>query len=214
MFDLGSGCLVDLKQYGIHSEPTVQQIVRTGIDIVTFSGDKLLGGPQGGVIVGKANLMEIIAKNPLMRALRIDKLTLSAFESVLRCYLDEDKAKKQIPTLNMLLQDLDKIKERARSIAIQLKLEIGIAHDDLVKIDVISDVSQSGGGALPDVEFETCAVALKPMKLSVNKLEERLRHGDPPVITRIKEDAMIIDARTVRDSEVELLVKALNKALS
>jgi L-seryl-tRNA(Ser) seleniumtransferase len=164
--------------------------------------------------VGKAKLIDIIAKNPLMRAVRIDKLTLSAFESVLMCYLDEDKAKMQIPTLSMLLQDTEKIKERAKSIAIQLNSEIGISHDDIVKTDVISDASQSGGGALPEVEFETYAVALKPMKLSVNKLEERLRHGDPPVITRIKEDALIIDARTVRDSEVEILVKALNKALS
>lgn len=213
MLDLGSGCLLDLKPYGIHSEPTVQQIVRTGIDIITFSGDKLLGGPQGGVIVGKKNLIEIIAKNPLMRAVRIDKLTLSAFESVLMCYLDEDKARMQIPTLSMLLQDTEKIRERAKGIAFQLNSEIGISHDDIVKTDVIRDSSKSGGGALPEVEFETYAVALKPMKLSVNKLEERLRHGDPPVIARIKEEALIIDARTVRDSEIEVLVKALNKAL-
>ena len=214
MLDLGSGCLLDLKPYGINSEPTVQQIVRTGIDIITFSGDKLLGGPQGGVIVGKKNLIEIIAKNPLMRAVRIDKLTLSAFESVLMCYLDEDKARMQIPTLSMLLQDTEKIRERAKGIAFQLTSEIGISHDDIVKTDVIRDSSKSGGGALPEVEFETYAVALKPMKLSVNKLEERLRHGRPPVITRIKEEALIIDARTVRDSEIEVLVKALNKALS
>ncbi len=214
MFDLGSGCLVDLKPYGIHSEPTVQQIVRTGIDIVTFSGDKLLGGPQGGVIVGKAKLIDIIAKNPLMRAVRIDKLTLSAFEAVLKCYLDEDKAKIQIPTLSMLLQDTEKIKERAKRIASQLKSEIGISHDDIVKTDVIKDASQSGGGALPEVEFETYAVAIKPMKLSVNKLEDRLRHGNPPIITRIKEDTLIIDARTVRDSEIKILVKALKTALS
>ncbi|HXW68229.1 MAG TPA: L-seryl-tRNA(Sec) selenium transferase [Dissulfurispiraceae bacterium] len=214
MFDLGSGCLVDLKPYGIHSEQTVQEIVRTGMDIVTFSGDKLLGGPQGGVIVGKAKLIELIAKNPLMRAVRVDKLTLSAFESVLMCYLDEERGKIQIPTLSMLLQDTEEIKERAGKIALRLKSEIGIFNDDIVKTEVIRDASQSGGGALPEVEFETYAVALKPMKISVNKLEDLLRHGNPPVITRIKEEALIIDARTVRDSEIELLVKALNKALS
>jgi len=213
MFDLGSGCLVDLKPYGIHSEPTVQQIVRTGIDIVTFSGDKLLGGPQGGVIVGKEKLIDQIAKNPLMRAVRIDKLTLSAFESVLKCYLDEDKAKRQIPTLSMLLQDPEKIRERAERIALQLKSAIGISHDDIAEADIIRDASQSGGGALPEVEFETYAVAIKPMNLSVNKLEDRLRHGNPPIITRIKDDALVIDARTVRDCEIEVLVKALKKAL-
>ncbi len=214
MLDLGSGCLLDLTPYGIHSEPTVQQIVRTGIDIITFSGDKLLGGPQGGVIVGKKNLIEIIANNPLMRAVRIDKLTLSAFESVLMCYLDEDKVRMQMPTLSMLLQDIEKIRERANGIAFKLKSEIGISHDDIVKTDVIRDTSKSGGGALPEVEFETYAVALEPMKLSVNKLEERLRHGTPPVIARIKEEALIIDARTVRDSEIEVLVRALKKAMS
>ncbi len=214
MFDLGSGCLVDLKPYGIQIEPTVQEIIRAGTDLVTFSGDKLLGGPQGGVIVGRTKLIENIAKNPLMRAVRIDKLTLSAFEAVLMCYLDEDEAKTRIPTLSMLLQDSETIKERAMTIGLQLKKEIGNSFDDIVKADVIRDASQSGGGALPEVEFETYVVAINSMKLSVNKLEERLRHGNPPIITRIKEDALLIDARTIRDSEIEVLVRTLKAALS
>jgi L-seryl-tRNA(Ser) seleniumtransferase len=214
MFDLGSGCLVDLKPYGIQIEPTVQEIIRAGTDLVTFSGDKLLGGPQGGVIVGRTKLIENIAKNPLMRAVRIDKLTLSALEAVLMCYLDEDEAKIRIPTLSMLLQDSEKIKERAMTIALQLKKEIGNSFDDIVKTDVIRDASQSGGGALPEVEFETYVVAINSMKLSVNKLEERLRHCNPPIITRIKEDTLLIDARTIRDSEIEVLVRTLKAALS
>jgi L-seryl-tRNA(Ser) seleniumtransferase len=214
VFDIGSGCLLDLKPYGIQIEPTVQEIIRAGTDLVTFSGDKLLGGPQGGVIVGRTKLIEIIAKNPLMRAVRIDKLTLAAFEAVLKCYLDEDRAKIEIPTLSMLLQDTDKIKERAMTIAMQLKKEIGSSFDNIVKTNVIRDASQSGGGALPEFEFETYVVAINPLNLSVNKLEERLRLGNPPIITRIKEDALIIDARTVKDSEIEVLARALKAVLS
>ncbi|MDA8214446.1 MAG: L-seryl-tRNA(Sec) selenium transferase [Nitrospiraceae bacterium] len=210
MFDLGSGCLIDLKPYGVHIEPTVQDIVKSGCDIVTFSGDKLLGGPQGGVIAGKAELIEKIAKNPLMRAVRIDKLTLSAFEAVLMHYLDEEKAKKEIPTLKMLLQDVNEIKDRAKRIAMRLRREV---KEDIANIDVIADSSQSGGGALPEIEFKTYVVAIKPKKLSVNKLEERLRHGNPPIIARIKEDALIIDARTVRNREIEVLVKRIEGAL-
>jgi L-seryl-tRNA(Ser) seleniumtransferase len=206
MFDLGSGCLIDLKPYGVHIEPTVQDIVKSGCDIVTFSGDKLLGGPQGGIIVGKAELIEKIAKNPLMRAIRIDKLTLSAFEAVLMHYLDEDKAKKEIPTLKMLLQDVNEIKARAKKIAVKLHREI---KEDIADIEVMADSSQSGGGALPEIEFKTFVVTIKPKKLSVNKLEERLRHGSPPIIARIKEDALIIDARTVRNTEIEAVAKGI-----
>jgi L-seryl-tRNA(Ser) seleniumtransferase len=210
MFDLGSGCLVDLKPYGVHIEPTVQDIVKSGCDIVTFSGDKLLGGPQGGVIVGKAELIEKIAKNPLMRAVRIDKLTLSAFEAVLMHYLDEEKAKKEIPTVKMLLQDVGEIKDRAKRIALRLRREI---KEDIADIEVMEDSSQSGGGALPEIEFKTHVIAIKPKRLSVNKLEERLRHGNMPIIARIKENALIIDARTVSDREVETLVKGILGAL-
>jgi L-seryl-tRNA(Ser) seleniumtransferase len=210
MFDLGSGCLIDLKPYGVYIEPTVQDIVKSGCDIVTFSGDKLLGGPQGGIIVGKAELIEKISKNPLMRAVRIDKLTLSAFEAVLMHYLDEDKAKKEIPTLKMLLQDVNEIKARAKKIAAKLHREI---KENVADIEVIADSSQSGGGALPEIEFKTYVVAIKPKKLSVNKLEEQLRHGNPPIIARIKEDALIIDARTVRDIEIETVAKGIARAL-
>ena len=213
MFDLGSGCLVDLKPYGVHIEPTVQETIKAGADIVTFSGDKLLGGPQGGVMVGKAQLIEKIGQNPLMRALRIDKLTLAAFEATLMSYLDEDKAKEEVPTLNMLLQALDEIKERAKKISQALKRKLGASHEKIAQINVIEDSSQSGGGALPEIEFKTYVVAIKPSGLSVNKLEERLRHNKPLVIARIKEEAVIIDARTVRDSETEALVKGITGAL-
>lgn len=213
MFDLGSGCLVDLKPYGIHIEPTVQDIVKAGTDIVTFSGDKLLGGPQGGIIVGKSELIDIIAKNPLMRAVRIDKMTLAAFEAILMSYLDEETAKKNIPTVRMLLQDIEEIHARAKKIAAQLKKDLGTAHEEAASVAVVEDASQSGGGALAEVEFKTYAVAVKPVQLSANKLEERLRLGKPPVIARIKEDALILDARTIRDNEIADLVKGIRAAL-
>lgn len=210
MFDLGSGCLIDLKPSGVHSEPTVQEVVKSGCDIVTFSGDKLLGGPQGGVIAGKTDIIETISRHPLMRAVRVDKMTLSALEAVLMLYIDEDKAKKEIPTLRMLLQDVNEIKARAKKIATRLHREI---KENVAEIDVVGDSSQSGGGALPEIEFKTYVIAIKPKKLSVNKLEERLRHGNPPIIARIKEDALIIDARTMRDREVEALVKGISGVL-
>jgi L-seryl-tRNA(Ser) seleniumtransferase len=213
MFDLGSGCLVDLKPYGIHVEPSVQEIVKAGADIVTFSGDKLLGGPQAGVIVGKSKLIDIIAKNTLMRAVRVDKMTLAALEVTLRCYLDQESAIEKIPTLSMLLQEPEKIRDRARKIVQLLKRGLRAADGAAVSINVVEDLSQSGGGALAEVPFKTYAVSIVPSGLSVNALESRLRRGNPPVIARIKDDALILDARTVRNKDIGLLVKAVRAAL-
>jgi L-seryl-tRNA(Ser) seleniumtransferase len=211
MFDLGSGCLVDLKPCGIQIEPTVQDILRSSCDIVTFSGDKLLGGPQGGVIAGKRPLIERVSKNPLMRAIRVDKLTLSAFEATLLRYLDLERAKEEIPTLRMILQDTKTIKDRAEKITDALKDRISTS---LAAFRLIEDESQAGGGSLPEVNFKTYATEIRPYKLSVNNLEERLRLGEPPVIARIKDEGLLIDARTVQDREIELLVGAISRAIS
>ena len=208
MYDLGSGCMIDLKPYGIHSEPAVQEIVESGVDIVTFSGDKLLGGPQGGVIVGRKEYIEKLQKNPLTRAIRIDKLTLAAFEATLMEYLDEDKAAENIPTLKMLLQKPEKIKERAKKIALELKRKVKAA-----KIEITEDTSKAGGGSLPEIEFPTYAVLISPANISVNDLEERLRKGTPAIIARIKGNALLLDARTIRGDEIGSLVKGINAAL-
>lgn len=213
MFDLGSGSLMDLKPYGIQIEPTVQEIVRSGVDIVTFSGDKLLGGPQGGIIVGKSELIEKIAKNPLMRAVRIDKLTLAALEAVLMDYLDEGTAKSRVPTLEMLLQDIKVIEKRAKKIASQLKKELEIQGSSTAAVEVAEDSSQSGGGALPEIEFPTVTVLVSPSRISVNKLEERLRRGKIPIVARIKENTLVLDARTIRDTEISSLVQGITAAL-
>jgi len=210
VFDLGSGCLVDLKPYGIHIELTVQEVIRAGADIVTFSGDKLLGGPQGGVIVGRKELIEIIAKNQLMRAVRVDKMTLAAFEATLHLYLDEERAKQEIPTLKMLLMKPEEIRIRARKIATRLKKSVGTR----AAVNIIKDASQSGGGALSEIMFDTFAVAVKPVEISVNALEARLRCRKPPVIARIKDDALLFDARTVQDHEVTTLTDAVQESLA
>jgi L-seryl-tRNA(Ser) seleniumtransferase len=208
MFDLGSGCLIDLKPFGIHDEPAVKEIVKTGVDLTTFSGDKLLGGPQGGVIVGNREYIEKLQKNPMTRALRIDKLTLAGFEATLMEYIDEEKVIENIPTLRMLLQKPVEIKKRANKIATRLRREIKDA-----RIKVMTDSSRAGGGSLPEEDLPTYVVSVKAAEPSVNELEERLRMGKSPIITRIKEDSLIIDARTVRDRDIEILVKGVKAAI-
>lgn len=209
MFDLGSGCLVDLKPYGIHTEPTVQEIVKAGVDLVSFSGDKLFGGPQGGIIAGKKKYMEKIRKNPLARALRVDKLTIAAFEATLMAYMDIDSAKDKIPALKMLFQTPDDIKQRARKIAAGLRKAV---KD--IAVSVVQDMSKAGGGSLPDKEFQTFAVRVIPMGISVNELESRLRHSTPPVISRISKDALLLDARTVMEQEIKDLIRVAAAALA
>ncbi len=209
MFDLGSGCLIDLKPYGLYDEPAVREIVKIGIDLTTFSGDKLLGGPQGGVIVGKREYIERIQKNPMTRAMRIDKLTLAGFEATVMEYIDEEKAIKSIPTLRMLMQKPEEIKARAHKIAKKLRMEIKNA-----RIDVIPDTSRAGGGALPEVDLPTFAVSIKTAEISVNEFEERLRKGNPPIIARIKEDSLVLDVRTIRERDFEGIVQGIKAVLS
>lgn len=209
MYDLGSGCLLDLKPFGIQSEPSVQEIVRKGVDLISFSGDKLLGGPQGGIIVGRQKLIEKVQKNPLARALRIDKLTIAAFEATLMAYMDEQNAIKEIPVLHMLFQAPEEIQSRARKIASQLRKKSGNAL-----IEVTKDSSRAGGGSLPEAEFPTFAVSVKPALISVNELETLLRQSTPPVIARIKGHALLLDARTIRNQEIGALVTSVASCLS
>jgi L-seryl-tRNA(Ser) seleniumtransferase len=204
MYDLGSGCLLDLRPYGIHNEPSVQEIVKAGVDILSFSGDKLLGGPQGGIIVGKRQFIEKIRKNPLARAVRVDKFTIAAFEATLMEYLDPEKAIKEIPTLRMLLQPLEEIRARAKKVVAGLRKLV-----DKGRIDLVPDLSKAGGGSLPEAEFQTFAVSIRPEGISVNELESRLRGGSPPVIARIRENALILDARTIMDHEISDLIRTV-----
>ncbi len=210
MEDLGSGCLIDLTQYGLEREPTVQEAIKTGVDVITISGDKLLGGPQAGIILGKKSLLDSIKTNPLTRALRIDKLTLAALESTLLLYVDEKRAMEEIPTLRMLGLDRKKLKNRGRRLLKRLQDRV----DKEIQMTLRDDVSQVGGGALPLQELPTIVLSIRSLSHSMNSLEENLRRGTPPIIARISRDELILDMRTVFDDEIPLLAEGIEKALS
>lgn len=205
MEDLGSGSLIDLSKFGFPKEPTVQQIVGAGVDVITFSGDKLLGGPQAGIIVGKKDVIAAIKKNPLNRALRIDKFTLSSLESVLREYYDLNQALQNIPTLSMLTIAEEELKKRAVKIQRRLKKKIGAE----CRIKLIPTISRVGGGALPDVGLNSWAVELVPSRMKLSVFENGLRQLPIPVIGRIEDDRFFLDVRTVQDQEVTDLVAVL-----
>ncbi len=208
--DLGSGCLIDLSRYGLEKEPTVQETIKTGVDAVTISGDKLLGGPQAGIILGKKKILDLLKINPLTRALRIDKLTLAALESTLLLYLDEERAMEEIPTLRMLSLDTRRLKKRGKSL---LKRLSRMANQK-VTFTLKEDVSQVGGGALPLQNLPTVVVAINPVEVSVNSLAEDLRKDDPPIVCRISKEELILDMRTVFDEEIPLLAAGIEKALT
>jgi L-seryl-tRNA(Ser) seleniumtransferase len=207
MWDLGSGSFLDLSTYGAGHEPTVQQAVDSSVDVLTFSGDKLLGGPQAGLILGAKAWLDPIRSNPLARALRIDKLTLAALETTLRQYMDMEKAVKEIPTLRMLTQPLSKIQRKAELLA------SGIKHAGFT-VSIQDDTSQSGGGALPLGNFPTKTVCIRHERISANQIESRLRLGHPAIIARIKEGMVVFDPRTLNDEEINQIVGILKSILT
>ncbi len=210
MWDLGSGSFIDLTTYGAGGEPTVQQAVDSGVDVLTFSGDKLLGGPQAGMVLGKKAYLDPIRSNPLARALRIDKLTLAALDATLGQYLDRDKAIKDIPTLWMLTQPLSEIERKAALLSGGIK---GTGHAGLT-VSIQDDTSQSGGGALPMGNFPTRTVCIRHERLSANQIESRLRLGRPHIITRIKEGLVVFDPRTLNDEEIGAIIGAIKTILT
>jgi L-seryl-tRNA(Ser) seleniumtransferase len=203
--DLGSGVLLDLQRFGLPYEPTVQSAVKAGMDVITFSGDKMLGGPQAGIIIGKKQYIEKMLKNPLTRALRIDKLTLAALETTLKLYLDEEEAIKEIPVLRMLTISEEDLNKKANSLYNELLKKLG----DKCDIAIIDEFSEVGGGSMPMHKMPTKAVSLITPDLSIDKLEEALRNYSTPVVARINKDRLIIDVRTVFDDEFDIIVKAL-----
>lgn len=207
MWDLGSGSFIDLAAYGIGNEPTVKHAVDAGVDILTFSGDKLLGGPQAGLILGKKSYIDPIRSNPLARALRIDKLTLAGLEATLMQYLDEEKATREVPTLWMLVQPLHEIERKAKL------LESGLAQVTGLTVSIQDEMSQTGGGALPTGNLPTKVVSISHARLSANQIESGLRLGKSHIITRIKEGMVLFDPRTLNDGEVGKIVEAVRKLL-
>ena len=203
--DLGSGALVSLSDAGIPDEPLVQDSITAGADVVTFSGDKLLGGPQAGIILGKKEFIDGLRKNPLSRALRVGKMTLVALEAVLRIYRDPERARQEIPNLKMIFEPASSVQERA----LGAKFELEATASTGLSCEVVKDISRIGGGSLPTAEVETYALSLSHPDISAEKLAERLRASNPPVIGRVKGDLVILDLRTVSDDEIPLLIDIL-----
>lgn len=207
--DLGSGNLIDLSAYGLRKEPTVQEALEDGADLVTFSGDKLLGGPQAGILVGRKTILDRIKKNPLTRALRVDKMTLAALEATLREWMDPEQALERIPALRMLTLSSAELKSRAEKLSEMIRSRIGEA----LVVEVEQDLSQVGGGALPETPLPTWVVSLYSAKIPVNRLERCFRSADPPVIGRISKDRFILDARTIQDHDLEEIALAAEQTV-
>lgn len=203
MNDLGSGSLIDLSGYGIKREPTVKDSVAAGIDVITFSGDKLLGGPQAGIIIGKKEVVEAIKKNPLTRALRIDKLTVAALESTLKIYMDELKAIHEIPVLRMLTLQVADLAKTARRLLKGLR---GIPGGRF-EVSIRDGFSQVGGGAMPLQEIPTKLVVIKSKGISPNRLEKKLRANPNAIVARIERDEVVFDMRTLIEGDIEIITE-------
>ena len=210
MMDMGSGAFTDLTPFGLKGEPTVQEALQTGVDLITFSGDKLLGGPQAGGCVGRKGLIDRLRKNALARAVRIDKLSLAALEATLRAYLEGEKGLAAIPTLAMITCPLEQIRQRTERVREGLQAQ---AHPS-VRVTLEEQRSEVGGGALPTENLPTYCIALQAPHVSPHRLEAALRRTDPAVVGRIKGEKILLDLRTVRDEEVDLLIQTVGPILA
>ncbi|MFA5284670.1 MAG: L-seryl-tRNA(Sec) selenium transferase [Smithellaceae bacterium] len=208
--DLGSGCLIDLAAFGLQHEPTVREVLASGVDVVTFSGDKLLGGPQAGIIVGKKDIVAQIKKNPLNRALRIDKFTLAALEATLMHYLAPEEAPQTLRSLKALTEPQSDVKKRARKLIRKL-IHAGIPD---LTYELQEAKAAAGGGSLPTQDIPTAVVAVKSAKITASHMEIKLRQATVPIIARVDEDAIMIDLRTVSEEEFGFVVDALIQILS
>jgi L-seryl-tRNA(Ser) seleniumtransferase len=207
--DLGSGALLDLKEFRIETEPLVQDSVKAGVDVACFSGDKLIGGPQAGIIVGKELTLKRIKKNPLMRALRVGKLTIAGMEATLRLFLNLEKLKDKHPVYKMFSLTIDELEKRGRRI--EKKLQTEISSEDLLSLE--EGGSQVGSGSVPVETIPTRLLKVQPASVSAENLAKKLRANNPPVFTRVHKDAVLLDLRTIQEAEDELVIEALLTAL-
>jgi L-seryl-tRNA(Ser) seleniumtransferase len=205
--DLGSGLLMDPVRLGLGEEPHVRESLVRGAELVSFSGDKLLGGPQAGVLVGRAELVERMRSNPLCRALRVDKVTLAGLEATLRLYREPERALREIPTLVMLATAPQQLETRARSLADELR-SLGI------QADVAPGASVVGGGTCPDVQIPSWTVRIRAGRGGPDQLARRLREGSQPVVTRIEDDEVVLDLRSVLPEDFDVLAATLARALT
>jgi L-seryl-tRNA(Ser) seleniumtransferase len=207
VYDLGSGCLADLEELGLPGEPDVRTALREGADVVTMSGDKLLGGPQAGIVAGRREAIAAMRRNPLGRALRIDKLTLAALQATLLSYLSRDGAQREVPTLRLILTKLTDIEARARRLLARLE---GCVRAEL---ELAPSRASVGGGSFADLELPSFEVRLRAQHPRATELLRRLRTGDPAVVARIKDEWVGLDLRCVAEDEVEPLALAVERAL-
>lgn len=198
--DLGSGVLYDLRKHGIGDEPVIQESIRQGADVVTFSGDKLLGGPQVGVIAGKKKWIDRFKRNQLARVLRVDKVTLAALEATLRLYLDPAKAAERIPALRDMLMSVEDVRKKAESFRSML---------DTLTVDTREEQTEVGGGSLPGVLLPSVVAILRHPSYPAHLIERKLRMGQPAIVGRISKDEYLLDFRTIHTSEIPLLVQAI-----
>jgi L-seryl-tRNA(Ser) seleniumtransferase len=210
MDDLGSGCFIELDRYGLEREPTVRDALASGVDVVTFSGDKLLGGPQAGIILGKGAILERIRRNPLNRALRIDKLTLAALEATLVKYLRPDEAIADIRILRALTEPLEAVRKRAKRLSTLLRR----ALPKEVSVTLVDGQSMAGGGALPAQEIPTVLVRIRAKALSAAVIEDRLRRREEPLIVRVADEGILLDPRTLDPEEFAAVRDALRAAVA
>jgi L-seryl-tRNA(Ser) seleniumtransferase len=208
MYDMGSGAFVDMRARGLPPEPTVQEALGSGVDLVTCSGDKLLGGPQAGILLGREDLLRRVRSHPLARAVRIDKLDLAALEATLRAYRDPEAVWDEIPVLRMLSQPAPALERAARDLASRLEAVLR----GRASVEVCPTASEAGGGALPGVELPSWAVAVLPLTGRVEAWERALREHTPPVLARIAEGRLLLDVRTLGPEDTDPLVEALAEA--
>ena len=204
--DLGSGVLIDLARYGLHHEPTVQESVAAGVDLVSFSGDKLLGGTQAGIIVGKKKYIDMCKKHPLTRAMRIDKMQALLIAEIFAMYRDKAYAVKNIPVLSMLTADIDTLRDRAS----ELVERIGKLPSN-ISVNIIDTENLAGGGSLPDEILPGVAIAIEDSKVSANKHTANLRKSDKPIIARCEGNSTILELRTIQDYEVNAVADIVRK---
>jgi L-seryl-tRNA(Ser) seleniumtransferase len=204
--DVGAGALIDFSQFGFEPEPTLADSIRKGADIVTSSTDKLIGASQGGIILGKANLVEVVRKNQFARIVRAGKLTLAALEATLKLFLDEQVAIREVPTLQMLMRSFCDIAKEAEEIVANLKK----INPDL-EVTVTSGYSQMGSGSLPEQNLATMLVAISTKQMSAELLAKNLRLYSTPVFARIQNDQVLIDPRTLLDGDKEIIFRAVTE---
>jgi L-seryl-tRNA(Ser) seleniumtransferase len=205
--DIGSGAMLDFARFGFTGEPVARDSIAAGADLVLFSGDKLLGGPQAGILAGKKEHIQKIEKDPLMRAFRLDKMTLAALEATLRLYLDLDRALREVPGLRMLGTPPAELRRRAEALAERLR-----TIDALASVAVAEDVAYVGGGSLPDQKMPTWVVEIAARDVSDADLAQRLRVGDPAVVGRLRDGKLVLDVRTVLPHQEDSLIDALRRA--